>query len=579
MANSQIAEKLAEKIREVSIAEFFEKNRHLLGYENPVKSLFTVVKELVDNSIDACLEAGILPEIKVIVKQIGENRYRVRVEDNGPGVHPKKVPIAFGKFLVGSKFYRLRQSIGTQGIGAKGAILYAQLTTGKPTKIETSIGKEIHYFELMIDVLKNQPIILKHEIKENNNKWHGLKIELEVEGRYVEKRQSILEYLKLIYIANPYVSITFISPSGKHVFKRVMNELPKQPKEIKPHPYGVELGRLKRMLRLTPYDNILKFLMNEFSRIGINSALQILNLSILPSLKRRIFYAKEKTIEEFLVQTFPFLNKKIIDKVLEDLGINKNTKCEELKDKKEVLRKIEIKIAEHINPKKLSLEQIEKLHKAMQMVKLRAPPTDCLSPINEKYLIEALKKEFSNAEFYEAITRKPTVYRGYPFQVQAALVYGENLGISSAKIIRLANHTPLLYNQSDCVITKAITEVDWRNYGIQQQEKSIPQAPLIILVDFLSVWIPYKSEGKQAIAEYPEILKEIKLALQELGRKLKIYLNKKKKRLEKIKKKRILERYLPEVIRSISEITKKDEKEIKLLIENLIKKKVGENEL
>ena len=134
-------EELAEKIREVSIAEFFEKNRHLLGYENPTKSLFTVVKEAVDNSVDACIEARILPKIKVSVKQLGENIYKVRVEDNGPGLPPEKVPIAFGKFLVGSKFYRYRQSIGTQGIGIKGAILYAQLTTGKPAKITTYYKK------------------------------------------------------------------------------------------------------------------------------------------------------------------------------------------------------------------------------------------------------------------------------------------------------------------------------------------------------------------------------------------------------------------------------------------------------
>lgn len=507
-------EDLSEKIKEVSIAEFFEKNRHLLGYENPVKSLFTVVKEFVDNSIDACLEARILPTIKVSVKQVGENRYKVRVEDNGPGIHPKKVPLAFGKFLVGSKFYRLRQSIGTQGIGAKGAILYAQLTTGKPARIETSTGNDkIHYFELMIDVLKNEPIILKHEIKDNPKKWHGTKIEVIVEGRYVEKKQSIPEYLKLISIANPYITLIFDGPNGKMKFERVMPTLPKLPKEIKPHPYGVELGRLKRMLKLTRSSTILSFLTNEFSRVGKDSALKICKLA---------------------------------------------------------------KIDPKSDPRKLTHEQIEKLHKAMTMVKLLSPPTDCLSPIDPNYLIQALKREYPNAEFFHAIIRKPTVYRGYPFQVEAAIVYGENLGLNSSKLIRLANHTPLLYNQSDCVITKAVIETNWKSYGITHSEGSLPQAPMIILVDFLSVWIPYKSEGKEAIAQYPEILKEIKLALQELGRNLKVFLNKKRRELEKKRKKQIFERYLPEVVSSISKITGRNEDEIRNKIENLLKKKFTE---
>ena len=507
-------EELAEKIREVSIAEFFEKNRHLLGYENPVKSLFTVVKEFVDNSIDACLEARILPTIKVLVKQVSENRYRVKVEDNGPGIHPKKVPIAFAKFLVGSKFYRLRQSIGTQGIGAKGAILYAQLTTGKSAKVETSTGNDkIHYFELMIDVLKNEPIILKHEVRENPKKWHGTKIEVIVEGRYIEKRQSIPEYLKLISIANPYVTITFDGPNGVLKFKRVMPKLPKLPREIKPHPYGVELGRLKRMLKMTKSTTVLNFLMNEFSRVGRDSALKICKLA---------------------------------------------------------------KIDPKTDPHKLVHNQIEKLHKAMTMVKLLSPPMDCLSPINPNYLIEALKREYPNAEFFHAVIRKPTVYRGYPFQVEAAIVYGDELGVSSAKLIRLANHTPLLYNQSDCVITKAVSETNWRSYGVSQSEGSIPQAPMIILVDFLSVWIPYKSEGKEAIAQYPEILKEIKLALQELGRNLKVFMNKKRREIEKKRKRQIFERYLPEVVSSIAKITDKKEDQIKKMIENLLNKKFVE---
>ncbi len=504
---------LAEKIREVSIAEFFEKNRHLLGYENPTKSLFTVVKEAVDNSVDAGIEARILPKIKVSVKQIGENLYKVKVEDNGPGLPPEKIPIAFGKFLVGSKFYRYRQSIGTQGIGIKGAILYAQLTTGKPAKITTYYKKKKHEFELMIDVLRNEPKIISHKIENLEKDQHGLTIELIVEGRYVEKGQSIPTYLRYLWLANPYLEITYDGPGNSFKLEPVVNELPHSPKEIKPHPYGVELGKFKRMLHLTSARTVSGFLSSDFSRVSSQTAEKICKLARVDPKK---------------------------------------------------------------NPKEVNDEEAERLHKTMQNIKLMAPPTDCLSPLKEDFLVEALKKEFQ-PEFVTAVVRRPTVYRGNPFQVQVALAYGGKVSEfqqnqQSAIILRFANHTPLLYNQSDCAITRAVEEVDWRNYGLSQSSGSLPQAPLIIFVDFLSVWIPYKSEGKQAIAEYPEIIKEIKLALQEVGRRLAIYLHKKIRGEQLRMRANIFEAYSNVFSEFVSELTGRDLEYIKKKIIELIRK-------
>ncbi len=504
------AEEIGKKIKEISVAEFFEKNRHLLGYENPTRSLLTVVKESVDNSLDACIEARILPTIKVLVKPVGSNRFRVRVEDNGPGLPPKKIPIAFGKFLVGSKFHKLKQSVGTLGVGVKGAILYAQLTTGKPAKIQTYYKGEKHYFELFIDVLKNTPKIVSHKVEKVSKNLHGLSIELIVEGRYVKGQQSIPTYLKYISIANPYVEIIFDSPDGRITFKRVTKELPPPPKEIKPHPYGVELGKFKRMLRLTRQKTIAAFLKNEFCRISMEKAIKICKLARLKPTR---------------------------------------------------------------SPRKLGEDEIEKLYRATQMVKLRGPPTKCLSPLNEKMLIEALKREFPG-EFFAAVVRKPSVYRGFPFQVQAALAYGENLNLNGCLLIRLANHTPLLYNAGECAITKAAQQINWRNYGLSQSEGCLPNAPLVLLVDFISVWIPYTSEGKQAIAQYPEIMKEIKLALQEIGRKLSVYLSRKRKIIRLKTKRNIFESYAKVFSEFLSTLTGKKEDYIRKKIDELIKKGV-----
>lgn len=368
--------------------------------------------------------------------------------------------------MYGSKFHRLRQSRGVQGLGIHGAILYSQLTTGKPVKIITSTGKDIHTFELMIDVTKNEPHIISQTTQKNPSKWHGIKIEMEIEGRFIESAQSVPAYLKQTAIANPYAHIIFDGPNGKMEFERAVKELPRQPKEIKPHPYGVEIGLLRRMLANTNSKTLLNFLTSEFSRVGRRSAEQICKMAKLE------------------------LNKK---------------------------------------PQQLTHEESENLHKSMQVVKLIAPPTDCLSPLGEKLLTEGLKKE-TGAECVVAVTRPPSVYRGNPFQVEVGLAYGGNLPPNqTAQLLRFANKVPLLYHQADCALMEAVTDTDFRRYGMSQSSGQLPVGPLTILIHFASVWVPFTSEGKQAIANYPEIVKEVKLALQDAGRKLASYVRQQNK--------------------------------------------------
>jgi DNA topoisomerase-6 subunit B len=505
-----MAELMAKDMKEISVAEFFEKNRHLLGYENSAKALLTVVKEGVENALDACEESRILPHIEVSVKEAGIDRFKIAIKDNGPGVIESRVPFAFAKFLFGSKFHRLKESRGIQGLGIHGAVMYAQLTTGKPVKVMTSTSKDIHIFELMIDVSKNEPKIISHKTEKNPEKWHGVKIEMEIEGKYVERYQSIPEYLKQTAIVAPYAHIIYDGPNEKVEFPRVMNELPKLPKEIKPHPYGVELGILRRMLASTRARNISGFLMNDFSRVGKRSVEQICKIA----------------------------------------------KVEMTRD-----------------PKNITPEESERLHKAMQMVKLIAPPTDCLSPLSEETIVEGLKKEIK-ADCYVAISRSPTVYRGYPFQVSVGLAYGgELLPDSSCQLFRFANKIPLLYNQGDCAITQTIVETDWRRYGLQQSSNSLPVGPLAVLVHLGSVWVPFTSEGKQAIAPYPEIKKEIKLALQDAARKLAKYIRQQRKAREGFMRRQLFERYLPEVAQSLGKLTGTDSKTILNKLEEMTRRK------
>jgi len=490
------AEEFAEKQREISVAEFFEKNRHLLGFDNPIKALLTTVKEAVDNSLDACEEADILPEIIVHITKLDRTKFKVCVEDNGPGIVREQIGPIFGKLLYGSKFVTFggKQSRGQQGIGISAAVLYAQLTTGKPATIISKISpdKPALKVQLKIDVKKNEPKIISEE-KITWPKDHGTKIELELEAKYVEKRASVLEYIKQTAVVNPHAKIIYIDPNGqKLTFPRVTEQLPKKPKFIKPHPYGVELGLLERMLKTTSARTLKSFLVNEFDKVGSGTADEILKVAEL--------------------------------------------------DPK-------------IMPKLLTLDQTEKLLKAMQSVKIMAPSTDCLSPIGADILEKSLRAEY-DLEFACAITRSPTVYRGNPFQIEVAIGYGGELPKDQpVKLIRFANRVPLLYQQSSCAITKAVMSVDWKKYGLQQSANSLPVGPAIILVHMASVWAPFTSESKEAIANYPEIIKEIRLALQEAGRKLQVFVGRKLRHQLAQKKKEIFKAYSQELAASLAELT------------------------
>jgi DNA topoisomerase-6 subunit B len=503
------AEDMARRQRDISVAEFFIKNRHLLGFDNPRKALLTTIKEGVDNSLDACEEAGILPEIKVVITPAGEeNRFAVAIEDNGPGILKKQIPKIFAKLLYGSKFHRLKMSRGQQGIGISAAGMYGQLTTGKPISItsKTSKGRPAHHYELEIDAKKNEPRILVDETVE----WsvaRGTRVEIELEAKFQKGRQSVEEYLEQTAIANPHVKLDFVPPDGDPLsYPRGCRDLPVQTREIKPHPYGVELGVLIKMLHDTPARTLQSFLHTEFSRVSMRVA-------------------------------------KLI--------------CEQAQ------------VFERSRPSRIARQEADHLFKAINQTKLMNPPTDCLSPIGEELVLAGLKKQIE-ADFYTAVTRPPSVYRGNPFQIEAGIAYGGAIPADGlAKVLRYANRVPLLYQQGACAISKSILTTGWKNYALQQSTGALPSGPLVIMVHIASVWVPFTSESKEAVAHYPEIVKEIKLALQECGRRLSIFLRRRRKAAESERKKAYIQKYIPHVAIALREMLDLSERQEKTLVTQL----------
>ncbi|HJN57285.1 MAG: DNA topoisomerase VI subunit B [Candidatus Woesearchaeota archaeon] len=518
--NVPIAIELAKKQQEISVASFFEKNRHLLGFDNPRKSLLTTIKEAVDNSLDACEEGNVLPEINVEVIDMQNNRFRVIVEDNGPGIVKKQIPNIFAKLLYGSKFFKLSQSRGQQGIGISASVLYAQLTTGNPARITSKIGKkhDAHYYELHIDTHKNKPDIIKDETK-TWNKDHGTRIELDLEGSYQKGDQSIDQYLKQTAIVNPHVTIIYTNPKAEQIiFPRASDKMPKKPIEIKPHPYGVELGVLMSMLKLTETRTLQSFLTNEFSRVGSGTAKQI----------------------------------------CENAALLTNTK-----------------------PRNITREMTEKLIEGIKKTKIISPPVDCISPIGEELLEKGLKKEI-DAEFYCATKRPPSVYRGNPFIIEAGIAYGgKQNSEESMKLFRYANRVPLQYQQGACAITRSVINTAWRNYGLSQSRGALPIGPITLALHIASVWVPFTSESKEAIAHYPEIIKEIKLALQEVGRKLASYVGKKRRVQFESKKRDYIQMFIPhvgEALKDLVNFNDSEEKKVEKLLAEILEKKRGKLE-
>ncbi len=500
------AHELAEKQKEISVSEFFAKNRHLLGFDNPRKALLMAVKEACDNSLDACEEARILPDIYVGLQQIKEDRFRVIVEDNGPGIIKEQIAKIFGKLLYGSKFHRLRCSRGQQGIGISAVLLYGQLTTGNGMHITSKVSARhpAHYFEIHIYTQKNEPVIGENKIVEWK-KEHGTRVEVELQGVYQKGKQSVDEYIKEIALINPHVHIVYKTPENEIItYARAVQELPAEAKEIKPHPYGIELGVLIRMLCSTKAGTLSGFLQNDFCRVSQALAHEM---------------------------------------------------CEKAK------------LSPRARPSTIARNEVEALYNAIQNTKIFAPPTDCLNPLKEEVLVKGLKKEV-NAEFFCAVTRSPSVYRGYPFLIEVGIAYGGGLEKDEPiRVMRFANRVPLLYQQGACATSESIIDTAWKNYSLAQSKESLPIGPVVIVVHMVSVWVPFTSEAKEAIAHYPEIIKEMKLALQEAGRQMASYIRKTVRAREQQERVNLFEKYIPELAGALANLTgeKKAEIEIDLL--------------
>ena len=517
MSKELHADELFKEFKETSITEFFRKNRAHLGYSGKLRSLTTAVHELVTNSLDACEEAGILPELFVEIKSLGKYHYNITSIDNGPGIPLKHIPNVFGKMLAGTKFHRNIQLRGQQGIGVAGVTLFSQITTGKPVKIRTSTGKgKVHEVELMIDITKNRADLI--EDNEYSEYWRGTEINCELRGvKFSLREQGPFEYIRRTAVANPHARIVFIDPEGrKTIFERSSDKIPKSPKAVKPHPHGMEVDDLLNMAKATKGRKISSFLSSEFSRIS---------------------------------------NAKV----------------------REIQAKVDFDLSK--NPRRITWAECEQLVDAIDSIKFLAPSSEGLVPIGEKQVKGAVLN-ILDPEFDAVLTRPPDVHSGgVPFQVEVAVAFGGHAGRETGngvkfEIMRFANRAPLIFDAGGCVITQAVNSVEWKRYGIRDYEN----APFTVFINLVSTHIPYISAGKQTVADDPEIRKEIRMALMEVGRKFSKYHSRKRKAEEREKKRQVLLKYSTELAAGLAALTKKDEKKILEGLYELINERMFDSE-
>ena len=670
-----VAEELAASQRSISIAEFFEKNKHMLGFDSGARALVTAVKEGVDNSLDACEEAGILPDIYVELQE-NKDYYRVIIEDNGPGITKEQIPKIFGKLLYGSRFHKREQNRGQQGIGISAAVLYSQLTSGKPAKVTscTQGGEDAQYFEVVVDTDTNEPEISVEE----TTTWerpHGTRIELEMEAN-MRARQQLHDYVKHTAVVNPHARIELREPDAQFKYERATDQLPAETEEIRPHPHGVELGTLIKMAESTDSYSISGFVQEEFTRVGAKTADSIIDQFRDRQFGRGVSWRLPEAHEDADLETAivdAVANKgaeataefaeqvaatladrdrvahhqlvaaveaagdavqsehgttfgstvrgKAVGAGWEAITAQRESDIYTLVDAATTKRKDDAVVqalAERLAAKfepgdrhRLTREQLReyvdraaemtedrddatfgdtarenivselwataarvpddppKIHDiaddrdaasellaAMRETDIISPPTDCLAPITAELVEAGLRKEY-DADFYAASTRDASVHGGDPFIVEAGIAYGGEIEADgNAEVMRFANRVPLVYQRGACATTDVIKGINWRNYGLDQPGGSgIPNGPVVVTIHVASTNVPFTSESKDAVANIPEIEKEIELALREAARELKSFLNKRRSMQQRREKQTKLATILPAMTEKLATVT------------------------
>ena len=590
---------IKEKFNQISPSEFFYSNRDLAGFSNPTRSLYTAVREFVENALDACDQKGILPDVHLTIKAVDPEKsdpkpYILTVKDNGPGIDAEHIPLAFGTVLYGSKF-GLKQARGMFGLGATMAILYGQITTNKPVTVKSSSDAKIqNQFEILLDIQKNKPVIVKHTTKEASKK--GLSVSICLEGDYSKAGNKIRDYVYETSLITPYASITFDDPKGqKFSHPRFVKEIPPPPTIIRPHPHGIDVERIRRMIVESQFEiPTIDDAMIEKVRKDLGLSKKTLSFtSIMDKAKKKWKNLSRQVRVVIALMSFLKMDFEKLNKIrIEDLDIpnkklfywdfgDSQSKSVDMDPDSQYYKQLTntvqgeplttfltkrfqrigpttaVKFAEFakFKPEKrmgtLTNQELVNLSDALQKFEdFMAPDSSCLAPLGAEPLEKGIKK-FFNPDFTAVVQRPASAYSGFPFIIEMGIAYGGDIKSGGPHVYRYANRIPLLYDEGSDVVLKVVHDTDWGRYKIKGEP------PFIIVSHICSTRIPYKTAGKENVADRQEIERELRLALQFLSRKLASFMSKRGQAEMAKKRANLYAKYIPMIAEFCTELAGK----------------------
>ena len=604
---------IKEKFNQISPSEFFYSNRDLAGFSNPTRSLYTAVREFVENALDACDQKGILPDVHLTIKAVDPDKpdpkpYILTVKDNGPGIDAEHIPLAFGTVLYGSKF-GLKQARGMFGLGATMAILYGQITTNKPVIVKSSSdGKIQNQFEILLDIQKNKPVIVKHTTKEISKT--GLTVSICLEGDYSKAGNKIRDYVYETSLITPYASITFDDPKNqKFSHPRFVKEIPAPPTIIRPHPHGIDVERIRRMIVESQFEiPTIDDAMIEKVRKDLGLSVKKLSFTSIMDKAKKKWKTLPRQVRvvialmSFLKMDFEKLNKIKIEDIdmpnkklfYWDFG-DSQSKSVDMDPQSEYYKQLTntvqgeplttfltkrfqrigpttaVKFAEFakFKPEKrmgtLTNQELVNLSDALQKFEdFMAPDSSCLAPLGAEPLEKGIKK-FFNPDFVAVVQRPASAYSGFPFIIEMGIAYGGDIKSGGPHVYRYANRIPLLYDEGSDVVLKVVNDTDWGRYKVKGEP------PFIIVSHICSTRIPYKTAGKENVADRQEIERELRLALQFLSRKLSSFMSKRGQAEMAKKRANLYAKYIPMIAEFCTELSgKKKEPNYKKMLQTEI---------
>lgn len=494
------------KITKSSTAEYFAKNLQQVGFSSPLKAVLTTLKEAVDNSLDACEQAGIAPEVIVEITKVGvgstknTDLIKITVEDNGPGIDPEDLAKVFGEYLASSKFGRGQCSRGQQGIGISAATTWAQLTNARGAFVKTRTKGMRKAVQGQVDVdIKSNTGILRNRQSVDWDKETGARVEFVIDGRVqLNGDGGLITYLEGSVLVNPHLTLKYKLLENDWVtIDRVTTDVPDLPGATLPHPHTFKLGEFITHATLFGKISTDKFLKTGFSRIS------------------------DQTIKDFVKSGLP---KTLLDKPITSL--------------KE--------------------DDYKKIFTAVQNTELLAPSTKSVLTVGEDSLSKSIQR-LGEVDFFSVVTRKPTICDFKPVSVEVALARFKNRNLEAdepVQLLRFANRVPLQFDKSGCAITWAIESVNWKSYGLQQPKKSLPIGPYVFAVSIVSPFIKFKNASKETIDASEELVEEIRRALMQAGQKLSRHIKKEFKEADLERKLAHIEQFGPILVESLVRLTK-----------------------